>query len=47
DGPIFLELNTLPGLTRVSLVTQALAYEGISMRGFLLNQVEIADARVS
>ncbi|MEI6791084.1 MAG: ATP-grasp domain-containing protein [Myxococcaceae bacterium] len=46
-GPVYLETNSLPGLTKASLVPQALAYEGISIREFLLEQVELAHARLS
>jgi D-alanine-D-alanine ligase len=44
-GPVFLELNTLPGLTRASFVPQQLAAEGTSMRSFLEGQLEIARKR--
>ena len=44
DGLYFLELNTLPGLTKSSLVPQQLRVAGISMRAFLDKQVEIATA---
>ena len=46
-GPIFLETNALPGMTKASLVPQALAHEGVSVRTFLLGQVEIARARLN
>ena len=45
DGPVFLELNTLPGLTRMSFVPQQLAAEGTSMRDFLEGQLAIARSR--
>jgi D-alanine-D-alanine ligase len=41
-GPVFLELNTLPGLTRASFLPQQLAVEGTSMRQFLEGQIELA-----
>ena len=44
-GPVFLELNTLPGLTRASFLPQQLAVEGTSMRAFLEGQIDIARAR--
>jgi D-alanine-D-alanine ligase len=44
-GPTFLELNTLPGLTRASFVPQQLAAEGTSMLSFLDGQLEIARKR--
>lgn len=47
EGPMFLETNALPGLTKASLVPQALAYEGISVREFVINQVELARARLT
>jgi D-alanine-D-alanine ligase len=46
-GPVFLETNALPGLTKASLIPQALAYEGISIREFIVNQVELARGRLS
>ncbi|HXW53856.1 MAG TPA: ATP-grasp domain-containing protein [Myxococcota bacterium] len=42
DGFYFLETNTLPGLTKTSLVPQQLAADGISMREFLEGQIKIA-----
>ncbi|MET3649646.1 D-alanine--D-alanine ligase family protein [Phyllobacterium ifriqiyense] len=42
DGPIFLEINTLPGLTNASLFPKALAAQGISFKEFLHGQIEIA-----
>ncbi len=47
DGFYFLEINTLPGLTKQSMVPQQLSVAGISMRGFLLMQLELAIARIS
>jgi D-alanine-D-alanine ligase len=44
-GPVFLELNTLPGLTRMSFIPQQLAAEGTSMAQFLDGQLAIARAR--
>ncbi|MDA0712905.1 MAG: ATP-grasp domain-containing protein [bacterium] len=41
-GPVFLETNTLPGLSKASLVPQQLAINGISMRTFLNEQISIA-----
>ncbi len=38
----FLEVNTLPGLTKTSLVPQQLAYENISMQDFLMDQITLA-----
>ncbi|MBH1989117.1 MAG: ATP-grasp domain-containing protein [Myxococcaceae bacterium] len=45
QGVVFLETNALPGLTKASLVPQALAYEGVSLREFLEEQMEIARVR--
>jgi D-alanine-D-alanine ligase len=44
-GPVFLELNTLPGLTRASFIPQQLAVEGTSMLQFLEGQLELARRR--
>src|SRR2546423_7557280 len=44
-GPVFLELNTLPGLTRASFLPQQLAAEGTSMLSFLEGQLAIARKR--
>jgi D-alanine-D-alanine ligase len=45
DGPVFLEINTLPGLTRASFIPQQLQAAGIGMREFLERQIEIARTR--
>jgi D-alanine-D-alanine ligase len=44
-GPVFLETNTLPGLTRASFLPQQLAAEKITVRGFLENQIALARRR--
>jgi D-alanine-D-alanine ligase len=44
-GPVFLEINTLPGLTRMSFVPQQLQAEGTSMRSFLDGQMAVARRR--
>ena len=44
-GPVFLELNTLPGLTRMSFIPQQLAAEGTTLLQFLEGQIEIARRR--
>ena len=41
-GPVFLELNTLPGMTRMSFIPQQLAAEGTTMPQFLASQIELA-----
>lgn len=45
DGIYFLEINTLPGLTKQSLVPQQLALANISMAEFLDGQIKLALAR--
>jgi len=47
DGPIFLETNTLPGLTKASLYPKALKAQGIDFAGFLQQQIEIARRRAT
>lgn len=44
-GPVFLEINTLPGLTKASLYPKAIAAQGIAFRDFLDGQVALAAAR--
>lgn len=44
-GPVFLELNTLPGLTRASFIPQQLAVEGTTLLSFLEGQLAIARNR--
>lgn len=46
-GPVFLEINTLPGLTRRSFIPQQLAAEGTSMRDFIRGQVDRARRRAA
>ena len=41
-GPIYLETNTLPGLTKASLYPKALHAQGIAFADFLRDQIEIA-----
>src|SRR4051812_16183669 len=47
EGPVFLELNTLPGLTRASFIPQQLAAEGTKMVDFLMGQIDLARRRRS
>jgi D-alanine-D-alanine ligase len=47
DGVWFIELNTLPGLTKASLVPRELAVAGITMRDFLERQITLAVRRQS
>jgi len=46
-GPIFLETNTLPGLTAASLYPKALKAEGIEFADFLRDQIVLAERRVA
>jgi D-alanine-D-alanine ligase len=45
DGPVYLETNTLPGLTRASFIPQQLEAAGIPMGGFLARQLALARRR--
>jgi D-alanine-D-alanine ligase len=47
NGPIFLETNTLPGLTNASLYPKALKAHGIEFADFLHQQIALAKARAS
>ena len=44
-GPIYLETNTLPGLTKASLYPKALKAQGIEFADFLRDQVALAEKR--
>jgi D-alanine-D-alanine ligase len=44
-GPIYLETNTLPGLTNASLYPKALKAQGIEFAGFLHDQIALARKR--
>ena len=44
-GPIYLETNTLPGLTKASLYPKALKAQGIEFVDFLLGQIALAEKR--
>ena len=46
DGPVFLETNTLPGLTKASLYPKALNAQGITFTDFLHQQIALAEQRV-
>jgi D-alanine-D-alanine ligase len=46
-GPVFLEINTLPGLTRRSFIPQQLAAEGTAIKDFLRDQLALARRRAS
>jgi len=41
-GPIYLETNTLPGLTKASLYPKALKAQGIEFVDFLHDQIALA-----
>jgi len=45
DGPYFLELNTLPGMTGSSLVPQELKAIGVEVRDFVQDQLQLAIER--
>lgn len=42
DGPVFLETNTLPGLTKASLYPKSLKAQGIAFADFLHAQINLA-----
>ncbi len=42
DGPVYLETNTLPGLTKASLYPKSLKAQGIEFVDFLELQIELA-----
>jgi D-alanine-D-alanine ligase len=44
-GPIYLETNTLPGLTKASLYPKALKAMGIDFADFLRDQIALAAKR--
>jgi D-alanine-D-alanine ligase len=44
-GPIYLETNTLPGLTAASLYPKALKVQGIAFADFLQDQITLATRR--
>jgi len=45
NGPVYLETNTLPGLTAASLYPKALKAHGIGFADFLHDQIELARRR--
>jgi D-alanine-D-alanine ligase len=45
QGPVYLETNTLPGLTKASLYPKALKAQGIAFADFLKGQIAIAERR--
>jgi D-alanine-D-alanine ligase len=46
NGPVYLETNTLPGLTKASLYPKALKVQGIAFADFLKDQVVLAERRL-
>jgi D-alanine-D-alanine ligase len=44
-GVVFLEINTLPGLTKASLYPKALGAQGIAFPAFLAGQIVLAERR--
>jgi D-alanine-D-alanine ligase len=44
-GPVYLETNTLPGLTKASLYPKALKAAGIEFVDFLQDQIALAGRR--
>jgi D-alanine-D-alanine ligase len=47
DGPCFLEINNLPGLTKASFIPQQLAAAGIAFADFLRAQLALARSRAA
>ena len=45
QGPVYLETNTLPGLTKASLYPKSLKAQGIEFRDFLQHQIALAAKR--
>ncbi len=45
-GPVYLETNTLPGLTKASLYPKALKAKGIEFADFLRDQIVLAERRL-
>ncbi len=45
SGPVLLEINTLPGMTKASFIPQQLAAAGRDLKGFLAQQLELARRR--
>jgi D-alanine-D-alanine ligase len=45
-GPVYLETNTLPGLTKASLYPKALKAQGIDFTHFLRDQIVLAERRL-
>lgn len=41
NGPVLLEINTLPGMSKASFIPQQLKVAGISLRDFFLEQINL------
>lgn len=46
DGPVYLETNTLPGLSKASFIPQQLKAADITFADFIQRQLELAEKRV-
>src|SRR5262249_47698314 len=46
EGPVYLDTNTLPGLTKASLYPKALKAAGIGFADFLRDQIALAERRI-
>lgn len=46
-GPVYLETNTLPGLTKASLLPKALHAQGVDFATFLNGQVALAEQKLA
>lgn len=47
DAPVFLETNTLPGLTQASFIPQQLEAAGVDFLAFCEGQIELARSRLA
>ncbi len=45
NGPVYLETNTLPGLTKASLYPKSLKVQGIAFADFMQGQIDLAEKR--
>ncbi|MBY0517048.1 MAG: ATP-grasp domain-containing protein [Bacteriovoracaceae bacterium] len=46
-GPVLLEINTLPGLSKASFIPQQLVANGENLKSFFLEQVQLAEKRLA
>jgi D-alanine-D-alanine ligase len=42
DGPYFLEVNTIPGMSQASIIPQMLAHHGLTLKDFISAMIESA-----